>query len=102
MNISTISEVVSGARLAEDAGTALEHIERVSNDLSGLIAGISKEAHQQSANATDISQLMKNVQELSIQASEGSKLAARSVDELAELVMQLSDSVTDFKLPEED
>lgn len=99
---STISEVVSGARLAEDAGTALEHIERVSNDLSKLIASISNEAHQQSANATDISELMKSVQELSIQASEGSTLAAQSVDELAELVMQLSDSVTDFKLPEED
>jgi len=99
---STISEVVSGARLAEDAGTALGHIERVSNDLSKLIASISDEAHQQSANATDISELMKSVQELSIQASEGSTLAAHSVEELAELVMQLSDSVTDFKLPEED
>lgn len=99
---STISEVVSGARLAQDAGTALEHIERVSNDLSKLIASISGEAHQQSANATDISDLMRKVQELSIQASEGSSLAARSVEDLAELVMQLSDSVTDFKLPEDD
>jgi twitching motility protein PilJ len=99
---STISEVVSGARLAEDAGTALEHIERVSNDLSKLIASISDEAHKQSANATHISELMKSVQKLSIQASEGSTLAAHSVEDLAELVMQLSDSVTDFKLPEED
>jgi len=99
---STISEVVSGARMAEDAGTALEHIERVSNDLSELIATISEEAHNQSANAINMSKLMKSVQELSTQASEGSALAARSVDDLAELVMQLSDSVTDFKLPEED
>jgi twitching motility protein PilJ len=98
---ATISEVVSGARLAEDAGTALGHIERVSNDLSKLIASISEEAHQQSANATDISELMRSVQELAIQASEGSALAASSVDDLAELVMQLSDSVTDFKLPED-
>jgi len=42
------------------------------------------------------------VRELSIQASEGSVLAAGAVEELAELVMQLSDSVTDFKLPEDD
>ena len=88
--------------MAEDAGTALEHIERVSNDLSDLIANISEEAHNQSANAIHISKLMKSVQELSIQASEGSTQAARSVEDLAELVMQLSDSVTDFKLPEED
>jgi len=99
---STISEVVSGARLAEDAGTALEHIEMVSSDLSKLIASISDEAHKQSANATDISNLMKSVQELSIQASEGSINAAGAVEELAELVMRLSDSVTDFKLPEDD
>ena len=99
---STITEVVSGARLAEDAGTALDQIERVSTDLSSLIAGISDEAHTQSTTATEISELMKSVQEVSVQASEGSTQTAASVEKLAELVMQLSDSVTDFKLPEED
>jgi twitching motility protein PilJ len=99
---STTSEVVSGARLAEDAGTALEQIELVSNDLSKLIAGIAEEAHAQSATATEISGLMKSVQEVSIQTSEGSNQTATSVEKLAVLVMQLSDSVTDFKLPEND
>jgi twitching motility protein PilJ len=98
---STTSEVVSGARLAEDAGTALEQIESVSKDLSSLISGIAEEAITQSANATDISKLMKNVQKVSVLASEGSTQAATSVEELAELVMQLSNSVTDFKLPED-
>ena len=99
---STTSEVVSGARLAEDAGTALEQIESVSTDLSRLISEIAEEANKQSATATDISKLMKGVQEVSILASEGSAQAAISVEELAELVMQLSDSVTDFTLPEDD
>jgi twitching motility protein PilJ len=99
---STTTEVVTGARLAEDAGTALEQIETVSKDLSDLIASISEEAQSQSATAADISTLMKNVQEVSIQASESSTEAATSVEELAEHVMQLSNSVTDFKLPEED
>ncbi len=99
---STTSEVVSGARLAEDAGTALEQIELVSTDLSKLIAGISEEAHTQSVSATEISELMKSVQKVSIQASQGSTQAATSVEELAELVLQLSDSVSDFKLPEDD
>ena len=99
---STTSEVVRGARLAEDAGTALEQIESVSKDLSRLIAKISEEAQTQSNNATEISELMKQVQAVSIQASEGSTQAATSVEALAELVMQLSDSVTDFKLPEDD
>ncbi len=99
---STISEVVQGARLAEDAGTALEQIEQVSTDLSGLINDIAKEAHAQSTTATEISELMKNVQKISILSSEGSTQTATSVEKLAELVMQLSNSVTDFKLPEDD
>jgi len=99
---STTTEVVTGARLAEEAGTALEQIESVSKDLSALIASISEEAHTQSASATEISKLMKSVQEVSVQASASSTQATTSVEELAELVMQLSDSVTDFKLPEDD
>jgi len=99
---STTSEVVSGARLAQDAGTALEQIETVSRDLSSLIASISAEAQTQSATATEISVLMKRVEAVSVQAYEGSAQAATSVETLAKLVMRLSDSVTDFKLPEDD
>ncbi len=99
---STTSEVVSGARLAEDAGKALEQIETASKDLSDLIAGIANEAHGHSATATSTAELMQNVQAVSIRASEGSSRTAGSVEKLAELVMRLSDSVTDFKLPEDD
>ena len=99
---STTSEVVRGARLAQDAGAALEKIETISQDLSDRIVSISEEAQDQSKTAAEISALMKNVQAVSVQASEGSSQAAGSVETLAELVMQLSDSVTDFKLPEEE
>ncbi len=99
---ATTSEVVSGAYLAEDAGIALEQIELRSKELSGMIDSISQEAHNQSATATEISELMKEVQSISVQASQGSTQAASSVENLAELVMQLRDSVTDFKLPEDD
>jgi twitching motility protein PilJ len=99
---STTSEVVSGARLAQDAGTALEQIETVSKDLSSLIASISDEAQASSSTATEILELMKGVQSVSVQASQGSAKAATSVENLAKLVMRLSDSVTDFKLPDDD
>ena len=99
---ATTTEVVSGARLAEDAGTALEQIETVSKDLSSLIASISEETQVQSRTAVEISDLMKSVQQVSVQASDSSTQAASSVADLAELVMQLSDSVTDFKLPEDE
>ena len=50
----TTSEVVAGARLAEDAGTALGEIENVSSNLASLILGISTAARQQSAAASNI------------------------------------------------
>lgn len=99
---TTTAEVVSGARLAQDAGAALEQIETVSKDLSGLIVSIADEAQSQSKTTTEITTLMKGVQKVSQQASHGSAKAATSVEKLAELVMLLSDSVTDFKLPEDD
>ena len=99
---STTSEVVSGTRLAEDAGTALAQIEDVSNKLSELIQGISSEAQAHSAEATKISELIHSIRDVSIQTSQGSQQNADAVDKLADLVLHLRESVADFKLPEPD
>ena len=99
---TTTSQVVSGARLAEDAGDALESIERVSNDLAGLIQNISRQAQDESRNATRIAQMMNSIRDISVQTTEGTGQTARSVANLAELVRELRESVADFKLPEED
>ncbi len=98
----TTTQVVSGARLAEDAGEALESIEKVSNDLAGLIQNISRQAQEESRNATKIAQLMNSIRDISVQTTEGSGQTAKSVASLAELVRELRDSVSDFKLPEEE
>ncbi|MFU8830844.1 MAG: methyl-accepting chemotaxis protein, partial [Wenzhouxiangella sp.] len=98
----TTTQVVSGARLAEDAGEALESIEKVSNDLAGLIQNISRQAQEESRNATKIAQLMNSIRDISVQTTEGSGKTAKSVANLAELVRELRDSVSDFKLPEEE
>ena len=97
----TTSQVVSGARLAEDAGEALESIERVSNDLAGLIQNISNQAQEESRNATRIAQLMNSIRDISVQTTEGTGQTAASVANLADLVSKLRESVADFKLPEE-
>ncbi len=97
----TTAQVVSGARLAEDAGEALESIERVSNDLAGLIQNISRQAQDESRNATRIAQLMNSIRDISVQTTEGTGQTAASVANLAELVRELRESVSDFKLPEE-
>lgn len=97
---ATTTEVVNGARLAQDAGKALLQIEEVSNDLSGLIQDISSEASSQSQNAKRISELMDGIRGVSVKTSEGSSSTAGAVAELADLVAQLKESVADFKLPE--
>ncbi len=96
----TTSEVVSGARLAEDAGTALGEIERVSNDLNELIKGISEAAQQQSTAATDITQTMGVIRQITSQTSLGAGQTAESIGHLAGLATTLRRSVADFKLPE--
>jgi twitching motility protein PilJ len=95
----TTSEVVSGARLAEDAGHALGEIETVSNNLAALIQGISTSARQQSAAATNISATMNLIQEITSQTSVGASQTAESIGNLAQLASDLRRSVADFKLP---
>jgi twitching motility protein PilJ len=95
----TTAEVVSGARLAEDAGTALGEIERVSNDLNNLIKGISSAAQQQSAAALDITQTMGVIRQITSQTSMGAGQTAESIGHLAQLAADLRRSVADFKLP---
>jgi twitching motility protein PilJ len=95
----TTSEVVAGARLAEDAGTALGEIEKVSSDLSGLIQGISAAAQQQSSAASNITQTMHTIQSITAQTSQGASQTAQSIGNLAQLAADLRRSVADFKLP---
>lgn len=95
----TTSEVVAGARLAEDAGTALGEIENVSTSLAELIEGISSASQQQSAAATNITATMNTIQSITAQTSQGANQTAESIGNLAQLAADLRRSVADFKLP---
>jgi twitching motility protein PilJ len=95
----TTSEVVAGARLAEDAGTALGEIESVSTNLADLIQGISSAAQQQSAAASNITQTMNTIQSITAQTSQGASQTAESIGNHAQLAADLRRSVADFKLP---
>jgi twitching motility protein PilJ len=98
----TTSEVVRGARLAQDAGVALEEIETVSNNLAELIQNISNAARQQASSAGHISNTMNVIQEITTQTSAGTGATAQSIGNLAEMAMDLRESVAGFKLPEEE
>ncbi len=97
----TTAEVVRGARLAQDAGVALEEIENVSMNLADLIQNISNAARQQSSSAGHISNTMNVIQEITSQTSAGTNATAKSIGNLAEMANQLRSSVAGFKLPEE-
>lgn len=95
---STTSEVVRGARLAKDAGEALEEVQSVSNTLSDLIQNISNAAQQQAKSAGHISNTMTVIQDITSQTSSGTLATARSVGELSEMAGALQESVTGFKI----
>ncbi len=93
------AEVVSGAQLSQDAGTALEQIQSVSQQLATMIQSISAITKQQATAATDTSDSMNVIQEISLQTSTGTTESAASVGRLLDLVNELRTSVSGFKLP---
>lgn len=96
----TTSEVVRGANLAQDAGVALEEIERVSQTLSSLIESISGAARQQALSASHVSNTMNVIQEITSQTSAGTTATAINIGNLAQMASEMRNSVSGFTLPE--
>ncbi len=95
----TTSEVVKGAERAHAAGVALEEIETVSADLAELIQDISTAAKHQATTAGHVSRTMNVIQDITSQTLSGTNNTAQSIGELAELAIELRNSVSGFKLP---
>ena len=95
----TTAEVVAGARLAEDAGSALGDIERVSHDLSALIQNISDRSARAVGGGDGYLASMNAIQEITSQTSQGASQTADSIGTLAQLASDLRRSVAHFKLP---
>ena len=92
--------VVTGAKLAEDAGNALTEIESVSKQLADLITGISRQASEQASVAVNISESMNVIKRITMETSEGTNDTAKSIANLTELANELRTSVAGFKLPD--
>ncbi|MBP0946834.1 methyl-accepting chemotaxis protein [Pseudomonas alliivorans] len=95
----TTSEVVRGARLAQDAGVALEEIEGVSRVLAELIESITDAARQQAESAGQISQTMSVIQQTTSQTTSGTAATAESIGNLAKMASEMRRSVSGFTLP---
>ena len=99
---STTAEVVKGAKLAKDAGEALDEVQTVSHTLADLIGNISNAARQQANSASHISNTMGVIQDITSQTSSGTMATARSVGRLNEMAAALQKSVSGFKLSDDD
>ncbi len=97
----TTTEVVRGARLAQDAGVSLEEIEKVSKSLAALIQNISNAARQQASSAGHISSTMNVIQEITSQTSAGTTATAQSIGTLAKMASEMRESVSGFTLPDD-
>jgi twitching motility protein PilJ len=95
----TTTEVVRGARLAQDAGVALEEIEGVSKILAALIQSITNAAQQQAELGLQMSETMTVIQQTTSQTTSGTAATARSMGNLAKMASAMRRSVSGFTLP---
>ncbi|MCP4472211.1 MAG: chemotaxis protein [Gammaproteobacteria bacterium] len=93
------ANVVKGAKLTENAGSALDRIEQVSMNLAQRILEISDATRDQAQDSVKIAEIMDVIQEITAKTSEGSNRASRSIGELSVMVKEMQTSVAGFKLP---
>jgi twitching motility protein PilJ len=92
--------VVSGALLAQGAGTSLGEIETVSRHLAKLIESISATSRDQAQRAGAVAKTMSAIRTITTQTRAGANIAAKSVGNLADLAEALKTSVAGFRLPD--
>ncbi len=97
MEKSTLG-VVEGAKLSDMAGQSLREIEQVSNELAALINSISTSTQVQSDMASEVANVMQDILKITVQTTEGTRLTANSIAQLAGLATDLRGSVAGFKL----
>jgi len=90
--------VVEGARLSDAAGAALADIDRVTRELSDLIARISQEALKEAESANVVAANIQHIFAVTEQTSEGTRSTAQMVRELSRTAEELKASVARFKI----
>lgn len=94
----SILGVVDGAVLSDMAGQSLKEIEQVSNELATLINSISVSTQVQTDMAAEVAGVMQEILRITEHTTEGTRLTANSVAQLANLTSDLRGSVAGFKL----
>lgn len=97
MERSTLG-VVEGAKLSDNAGTALAEIDRVSRQVAELIEQISSSASREAELASGVANSIQHIFAVTEQTGEGTKLTANQVRELSRMAEDLRQSVARFKI----
>ena len=92
-------EVVDGANIAEEAGTALSKIEDVSTSLASLIERVSDSTRKVSTMAENIASDMSQINQMAVTTTENVIKTSDSIENLSVLSQELKNSVSGFKLP---
>jgi twitching motility protein PilJ len=90
--------VVEGARLSDNAGTALTEIDRVSRRLAELIEQISDSTSKEAAMANVVADNIQHIFAVTEQTGEGTRATAAQVRELSRMAEELRQSVARFKI----
>jgi twitching motility protein PilJ len=90
--------VVEGARLSDNAGTALGEIDRVSRQLAELIEDISNEAAREAKSANVVAANIQHIFAVTEQTGDGTRSTAQLVRELSRTAEELKASVARFKI----
>lgn len=90
--------VVEGARLSDNAGTALGEIDSVSRRLADLIEQISSQAAREADSANVVAANIQHIFAVTEQTGEGTRSTAQLVRELSKSAEELKTSVARFKI----
>ena len=90
--------VVEGAKLSDNAGTALSEIDRVSRRLAELIEQISNAALREAESANEVAGNIQHIFAVTEQTGEGTRSTAEQVRELSAMAEELRQSVARFKI----
>ncbi len=90
--------VVEGAKLSDNAGTALTEIDQVSRRLAELIEQISSSTSREATLANVVADNIQHIFAVTEQTGEGTRSTAAQVRELSRMADELRESVSRFKI----
>ena len=90
--------VVEGTRLSDAAGTALGEIDRITRQLTDLVAAISQQSLSEAQSANVVAANIQHIFAVTEQTGEGTRSTAQMVRELSRTAEELKQSVSRFKI----